>query len=75
MYANWIIYHVYASLNLFVGMLVSGGSKGFGPYGTSSKCSTYNPNVKVAQNYSIVKDLAQSSYAMSALEVHQLCPI
>jgi hypothetical protein len=38
------------------------------------KRSTHNPNAWVAQNYSIVEDLAQAPCAMSALEVIQSCP-
>jgi len=41
----------------------------------SSKCVTYNPNARVSQNISIVKDLSQIPYAMSMLEVLQSCPI
>ena len=33
------------------------------------KCSGNNPNSQATQNYSIVKDLGQTPYAMSALEV------
>ena len=33
------------------------------------KCSGHNPNARATQNYSIVKDLGQTPYAMSALEV------
>ena len=36
--------------------------------------STFNPRAKVAQNYNIIEDLAQSSSAMSTLEVPQNCP-
>lgn len=35
----------------------------------SSKCSMINPNARVAHNYSIIEDLAQSRCAMSALEI------
>ena len=35
----------------------------------SAKCATINPNARVAQNYSIIEDLAQSPCAMSALGV------
>ena len=35
--------------------------------------STYNPQARVAQNYNIVEDLAQSPSAMSALGVLQNC--
>ena len=35
----------------------------------SPKRATINPNARVAQNYSIVDDLAQSPCVMSALEV------
>jgi len=38
------------------------------------KKSTFNPHARVAQNYSIVEDLAQAPSAMSALEVLQSCP-
>jgi hypothetical protein len=38
------------------------------------KKSTFNPHARAAQNYSIVKDLAQAPSAMSALEVLQSCP-
>jgi hypothetical protein len=38
------------------------------------KCSTHNPNVRAAQNYSIVEDLGQTPCAMSALEIVQTCP-
>ena len=37
------------------------------------KCSGDNPNARAAQNYSIVEDLGQTPYAMSALEVLQNC--
>ena len=40
----------------------------------SAKRVTINPNVRAAQNYSIVEDLDQSLCAMSALEVLQSCP-
>ena len=33
------------------------------------KCATHNFNARVAQNYSVVEDLAQAPYAMSILEV------
>ena len=36
--------------------------------------STFNPRARVAQNYNIVEDLAQSPSAMSTLEVLQNCP-
>ena len=36
--------------------------------------SSYNPNARAAQHYSIVEDLAQAPSAMSALEVLQSCP-
>ena len=39
----------------------------------SSKCMMINPNDNAAQNYSILKDLAQSPCEMSALEVLQSC--
>ena len=35
----------------------------------SVKRATINPNARATQNYSIVEDMAQSSCAMSALEV------
>jgi hypothetical protein len=38
------------------------------------KKSTFNPHAQVAQNYSIVEDLAQAPSTMSALEVLQSCP-
>ena len=38
------------------------------------KFSTHNPNVRAAQNYSIVEDLGQTSCVMLALEVLQTCP-
>ena len=34
--------------------------------------SSYNPNARAAQHYSIVEDLAQAPFAMSALEVLQI---
>ena len=37
--------------------------------------SSYNPNARAAQHYSIVEDLAQVPSAMSALEVLQSCPL
>jgi hypothetical protein len=36
--------------------------------------SSFNPNARVAQNYSIVEDLAHAHSAMSALKVLQSCP-
>ena len=36
--------------------------------------SSYNPNARAAQHYSIVEDLAQAPCAMSALEVLQSFP-
>jgi hypothetical protein len=36
--------------------------------------NVHNPQAKVAHNYSLVDDLAQSSAAMSVLEVLQTCP-
>ena len=36
--------------------------------------STFNPHARAAQSYNIVEDLAQSSSAMSTLEVLQNCP-
>jgi hypothetical protein len=38
------------------------------------KRSTHNLNARAAKNYSIVEDLCQTPYAMSALEVLQTCP-
>jgi hypothetical protein len=38
------------------------------------KKSAFNPHVRVAQNYSIVEDLAQAPSTMSALEVLRSCP-
>jgi hypothetical protein len=38
------------------------------------KRSSHNPNARAAQNYSVVEDLSQTPYAMSALEVLQSCP-
>ena len=35
--------------------------------------SSYNPNARVAQHYSIVEDLAQAPSAMSVLELLQSC--
>jgi len=43
------------------------------PKGVLQK-SSYNPNARAAQHYSIVEDLAQAPSAMSALEVLQSCP-
>jgi hypothetical protein len=37
--------------------------------------SAFNPHAHVAQNYSIVEELAQAPSVMSALEVLQSCPI
>ena len=39
------------------------------------KCSRHNPNAQATQNYSVVEDLGQTPYAMSALEVLQSCPL
>jgi hypothetical protein len=36
--------------------------------------SGFNPHACAAQNYSIVEDLVQAPFAMSALEVLQSCP-
>jgi hypothetical protein len=44
------------------------------PKGVIQK-SAFNPHTCVAQNYSIVEDMAQAPYTMSALEVLQSCPI
>ena len=38
------------------------------------KKSSHNPNARAPQNYSVVEDLSQTPYAMSALEVLQSCP-
>jgi hypothetical protein len=38
------------------------------------KKSSHNPNIRAAQNYSMVEDLSQTPCAMSALEVLQSCP-
>ena len=38
-------------------------------------CLGHNPNSRAAQNYSVVKDLGQTPYAMSTLEVLQSCPL
>jgi hypothetical protein len=43
------------------------------PKGVFKKAS-HNPNVRAAQNYSVVEDLSQTPCAMSALEVLQSCP-
>jgi hypothetical protein len=43
------------------------------PKGAFKKAS-HNPNIRAAQNYSVVEDLSQTPYAMSALEVLQSCP-
>ena len=43
------------------------------PKGVVQK-STFNPRARVAQHYNIVEDLAQSSSAMSTLEVLQNFP-
>ena len=45
------------------------------PPKSTLKKTTHNPNARVAQHYSIFKDLAQAPYAMSALEVLQTCPV
>ena len=36
--------------------------------------SRHNPNAQATQNYSVVKDLGQTPYAMSALEELHTCP-
>jgi hypothetical protein len=36
--------------------------------------SAFNPHARAAQNYNIVEDLAQAPFAMSSLEVLQICP-
>jgi hypothetical protein len=38
------------------------------------KKSSHNPNARDAHNYSMVEDLSQTPYAMSTLEVLQICP-
>ena len=38
------------------------------------KKTLHNPNARAASNCSVVEDLAQTPYAMSALEVLQSCP-
>jgi hypothetical protein len=38
------------------------------------KKDSHNPNMRAAQNYSMVEDLSQIPCAMSALEVLQSCP-
>jgi hypothetical protein len=43
------------------------------PKGAFKKAS-HNPNARATQNYSMVEDLSQTPYAMSALEVLQSCP-
>ena len=43
------------------------------PKGAFKKASR-NPNVRVAQNYSVVEDLSQTPCVMSTLEVLQSCP-
>eukprot|EP00253_Pinus_taeda_P009362 PITA_09362 len=43
------------------------------PKGVVNK-STFNPHARVAHNYNIVEDLAQSMSAMSTLELLQNCP-
>ena len=43
------------------------------PKGVFNK-TLHNPNARVASNYSVVEDLAQTPCAMSALEVLQSCP-
>jgi hypothetical protein len=43
------------------------------PKGAFKKAS-HNPNARAAQNYSVVEDLSQTPYAMSALEVLQSFP-
>jgi hypothetical protein len=35
---------------------------------------SFNPHARAAQNYSIVEDLARAPFAMSTLEVLQICP-
>jgi hypothetical protein len=43
------------------------------PKGEFKKYS-HNPNARATQNYSVVEDLSQAPYAMTALEVLQSCP-
>ena len=38
------------------------------------KCSSHKPNDQATQHYSIVRDLGQIPYVMSALEVFHTCP-
>ena len=38
------------------------------------KKNLHNPNARAASNYSVIKDLAQTPCAMSALEVLWSCP-
>jgi hypothetical protein len=38
------------------------------------KKDSHNPNVRAAQNYSMVEDLFQTPCAMSSLKVLQSCP-
>ena len=45
------------------------------PPKASIKRATHNPNARVAQNYSVVEDLAQAPCAMVVLEVLQSCPV
>jgi hypothetical protein len=44
------------------------------PKGVFKKAS-HNPNAKATHNYSVVEDLAQTTCAMFALEVHQIFPL
>jgi hypothetical protein len=43
------------------------------PKGAFKKAS-HNPNARATHNYSVVEDLSQTPYVMSALEVLQSCP-
>ena len=45
------------------------------PPKASIRQATHNANARVAQNYSVVEDLAQAPCAMSILEVLQSCPV
>ena len=45
------------------------------PPKASIKWETHNPNARVAQNYSVVEDLAQAPCAMSVLEELQSFPV
>ena len=45
------------------------------PPKSTLKKNTHNPNARAAQHYSIVEDLAQAPFTMSALEFLQTCPV